>query len=88
MLYKHKERNEGKTFTVVNNDIKRTKVMVTVGKSGSYIHLYDIEGGDTLVISVIVDSEERTTIQDKNGLPRLSLDSDGTITFGANTVEV
>ena len=41
MSYEHKERNEGKTFTVVNDDIKRTKVMVTVGKSGSYIHLYD-----------------------------------------------
>ncbi len=88
MLYEHKERNEGKTFTVVNDDIKRTKVMVTVGKSGSYIHLYDVEGGDTLVISVIVDSEGKTTIEDKNGLPRLSFDSDGTITFGPNTGEV
>ena len=88
MCYEHKERNEGKTITIKNNHIERTKVTVTVGKSGSYIHLYDLEGGDTLVLSVITDPDGNTTIHDKGGCQWLSFDSNGKITLGPNTEEV
>ena len=88
MFFEHEERDEGETMTIVNDDIKRTKVMVTVDKSGSYVHVYDLEGRDSLVVSVITAPDGNTTIEDNNGFTRLSFDSNGKITFGPNTNEV
>lgn len=74
----HKGRN---AITIVNDEIKRTKLEITLRKTASYIRLLDLEGENALICSLRVNAEGTTTIEDRDGRTRLKYDSNGAVIF-------